>query len=146
MLKENNLRPAKGSRRAKHRLGRGQGSGTGCTSGKGHKGDKSRSGRKEKQYFEGGQTPLTRRVPKRGFHNPFRKEYQIVNVGDLASIDVGENEIDVKVLFDNGLVHSPARPVKILGGGEIDKPLTIKADAYSQSAREKLKSAKATVR
>lgn len=146
MLKANNIKAGKGARRKTVRLGRGQGSGTGCTAGKGNKGDKCRSGRKNKPYFEGGQTTLTRRVPKRGFHNIFRTEFQTVNVGDLAKIDAGDQEIDAKVLFEKGLIHSADRPVKILGGGSIDKAVTIKADAYSQSARDKLKSANATVR
>jgi large subunit ribosomal protein L15 len=146
MMKANGIKPAKGAHRQKSRVGRGQGSGAGCTAGKGNKGARCRRGRRTKAYFEGGQTPLTRRLPKRGFVNVFRKEFQIVNVGDLEGIDSQDQEIDAKVLFANGLIHSPDRPVKILGNGDINKPITIKADAYSQTAREKLKSANATVR
>ncbi len=146
MLKPNTIKPATGARRKRHRVGRGQGSGTGSTAGKGEKGDGSRSGRKNKPYFEGGQTPLTRRIPKRGFVSPFRVAYQIVNVRDLQKIDPEVGEIDAKVMYEKGLVHSPNKPVKVLGDGEIDKAITVKADAYSKSAREKLKAAKATVR
>ncbi len=146
MLKMNNLKPGKGARRRKHRIGRGQGSGTGCTAGKGHKGDKSRSGSRFKAYFEGGQTPIGRRTPKRGFDSPFRKVYQIVNLRDLASIQDIDKEIDAKVLFESGLIHAADAPVKILGTGDIEKPITIKVDAYSQTAREKLKNANATLR
>jgi large subunit ribosomal protein L15 len=146
MLKANTIKPQRGARKSNRRLGRGQGSGRGGTSGKGHKGDKSRSGRKDKTYFEGGQTPITRRIPKRGFTNIFRKRYQVINVGDLAKLDVGGAEIDAKLLAEHGLIHSASLPLKVLGGGEIDKPITVKADAYSESAKEKLKQAKATVR
>ncbi len=146
MLKMNNLKPGRGARRSKDRIGRGQGSGTGCTAGKGHKGDKSRSGSRFKAYFEGGQTPMTRRIPKRGFDSPFRKVYQIVNVKDLASIENQDREIDAQVLFESGLIHRADKPVKVLGMGEIEKAITVKADAYSKSARQKLKNANATLR
>jgi large subunit ribosomal protein L15 len=146
MLKLNNLKPGRGARRAPVRRGRGPGSGSGGTAGRGHKGDRARSGTSVRVYFEGGQTPLTRRSPKRGFTSPFKVRYQIVNVGDLAKIEAGEKEIDAKVLYEHGLIHSPDKPVKILGGGELDRQLVVKADAYSASAREKLKMSKATVR
>jgi large subunit ribosomal protein L15 len=146
MLKLNNLKPGRGARRSSVRRGRGPGSGSGGTAGRGHKGDRARSGTTVRVYFEGGQTPLTRRSPKRGFTSPFKVCYQIVNVGDLSKIDVGDKEIDAKVLYEHGLIRSPDKPVKILGGGELDKQLVVKADAYSASAREKLKMSKATVR
>jgi len=146
MLKMNTIKGAPGARKKRHRVGRGPGSGTGCTAGKGNKGDGSRSGRKNKPYFEGGQTPLTRRIPKRGFVKPFRVHYQIVNVRDLQKLDVSAGEVNAQTLYENGIVHSPNLPVKILGAGDIDKAFTVKADAYSRSAREKLKAAKATVR
>jgi large subunit ribosomal protein L15 len=146
MIKMNSLRAAAGARRKKRRIGRGTGSGAGCTSGHGNKGEKCRSGAKVKAYFEGGQTPLTRRLPKRGGTKRTTKGFQTVNVGALAKLGVHDKEIDAKVLHEMGLVHSAEEPVKVLGMGEIDKPITIKADAYSRAAREKLRVAKATVR
>jgi len=114
--------------------------------GRGNKGDGSRSGRKHKTYFEGGQTPLTRRVPKRGFENIFRKRYQIVNLRDLAAVASHEGEIDAKVLHAQGLIHSADLPVKVLGTGDAGRPLAVKADAFSKAAQEKLKPVKATTR
>jgi large subunit ribosomal protein L15 len=142
MISLNTLSPAPGSKKNTKRLGRGQGSGQGCTAGRGNKGDGSRSGRKQKTYFEGGQTPMTRRIPKKGFHNPFSTRYQIVNIGQLEKADVADKEIDAAWFYNNGLVHSLLDPVKILGNGEFSKKLTIKADAFSKSAREKIEKAK----
>ena len=142
MLKLNNLKPYPGSRKTAKRVGRGTGSGSGSTSGRGNKGDGSRSGAYTKFYFEGGQTPLTRRIPKRGFISPFRVSYQIVNVNSLESIDTNGKEITVEVLHENGLIHEIDRPVKILGNGEITKAVTIKAHSFSKSAREKIEKAK----
>lgn len=142
MLKLNELQPAVGSRKNKKRIGRGTGSGTGSTAGKGNNGDKARSGSFTKFYFEGGQTPLTRRIPKRGFTNIFRKEYQIVNVSELEKLENVDKEITVEFLHKSGLVHEVDRPVKILGNGELTKTLTIKVNAFSKTAREKIEKAK----
>lgn len=141
MLKMNNLKPAPGSHRKTKRLGRGTASGQGKTGGHGEDGDKSRSGSYQKFYFEGGQTPLTRRVPKVGFHSPFKKEFQIVNVGSLEEIDVGGRDVTAEVLREFGLIHDVAEPVKVLGTGELTKALTFKVNAYSKSAKEKIEKA-----
>jgi large subunit ribosomal protein L15 len=142
-MKMNELKPAPGASRRAFRVGRGQGSGNGCTAGRGNNGHKARSGSTGKAYFEGGQTPLSRRIPKRGFVSPFKIEYQVVNVGEIEAIDSQGKEIDAKVLFENGLIHSLELPIKILGNGTITKTVSVKADAYSKSAREKLKIPKA---
>jgi len=141
MLKLNNLKPSAGSHRETKRLGRGTGSGQGSTGGHGNNGDKSRSGAYQKFYFEGGQTPLTRRIPKVGFHSPFKKEYQIVNVGSLEEADVGVSEINAEVLRGLGLVHEASKPVKILGSGDLTKALVFRVDACSKVAREKIEKA-----
>jgi large subunit ribosomal protein L15 len=141
MLKMNNLKPAPGSNRPTKRLGRGTASGQGKTAGHGENGDGSRSGSYQKFYFEGGQTPLTRRVPKVGFHSPFKKEFQIVNVGSLEEIDVGGREVTAEVLREFGLIHDVTEPVKMLGTGEFTKALTFKVNAYSKSAKEKIEKA-----
>ena len=142
MLKLNELKPAAGSRKKSKRIGRGTGSGTGCTAGKGNNGHRARSGSSNKYYFEGGQTPLTRRIPKRGFTNIFRQEYQIVNVGDLEKMEQSDKEITIEMLHENGLIHEIDRPVKILGNGELTKNISIKVHAFSKSAREKIEKAK----
>jgi large subunit ribosomal protein L15 len=142
MLKLNELKPAAGSKKRRKRIGRGTGSGTGCTAGKGNNGYKARSGANNKYYFEGGQTPLTRRLPKRGFTNIFRTEYQIVNISDLEKLENTEEEISVAFLHKNGLVHEVDRPVKILGNGELTKKVSVKVHAYSKTAREKIENAK----
>lgn len=142
MLKLNELKPMPGAVRKSKRLGRGTGSGTGSTSGKGNNGDRARSGSKAKLYFEGGQTPLTRRIPKRGFINPFKIEYQIVNVGNIEAADIKDTEVTIEVLHKLGLIHEVDRPVKILGNGDFNKALTIKAHAFSKSALEKIEKAK----
>jgi large subunit ribosomal protein L15 len=142
MLKLNEIKPVRGSRKTKKRIGRGTGSGTGCTAGKGNNGHKARSGSTNKSYFEGGQTPLTRRIPKRGFVNIFRTTYQIVNVAELDKVESNEKEITVTILHQNGLIHEVNKPVKILGNGEITKSIIIKAHAFSKSAREKIEKAK----
>jgi large subunit ribosomal protein L15 len=141
MLKLNNLKPSAGSHRETKRLGRGTASGQGKTAGHGSNGDKSRSGSYQKFYFEGGQTPLTRRIPKVGFHSPFKKEFQIVNVGMLEEADVGGTEVTAEVLRRLGLIHEAGKPVKILGSGELTKALVFRVDAYSKSAREKIEKA-----
>ena len=132
------LRPAKGTKHAKKRVGRGPGSGTGKTSGRGHKGQGSRSGGGVRPGFEGGQMPLTRRVPKRGFHNPFRTTYTPVNLDGLGLFEAGQ-EVSPDLLREKGLLGRGL--VKILGRGELDKPLTVKAHGFSRSAREKIEAA-----
>ncbi len=139
-MKLHDLSPAKGSRRSPKRLGRGPGSGTGKTAGKGHKGQKSRSGYSRRLGFEGGQMPLIRRVPKRGFTNIFRKEVEVVNLRDLSEL---EGEVTPELLAKKGLVRR-GRPVKILGDGEIAAALVIKAHHFSGSARTKIEAAGGT--
>jgi len=138
----NNLRPPKGAKHSKKRVGRGQGSGNGKTAGRGHKGAQSRSGYKFKRGFEGGQMPLHRRVPKRGFHNPFRVEYEVVNVDDLAAkFDVGA-VITPEVLRERGMIASGGkRPVKVLARGDVGKALTVRAHKFSGKAAEKIAAA-----
>ena len=139
----NNLRPPKGAKHAKKRIGRGQGSGHGKTASRGHKGAKSRSGFKHKRGFEGGQMPLHRRIPKRGFHNPFREEYEVVNLDTLAErFDAGV-EVTPEVLKARGLVRSDIR-VKVLARGEIGKALTVRAHKFSGKAAEKIAAAGGT--
>src|SRR5262245_9149586 len=137
----NNLRPPKGAKHVTKRIGRGQGSGSGKTAGRGHKGAKSRSGFKFKRGFEGGQMPLHRRVPKRGFHNPFRVEYEVVNLDQLAArFDAGA-VVTPEALRELGLVSGGAGKVKVLARGEIDKQLTVRAHKFSGKAAEKIAAA-----
>jgi large subunit ribosomal protein L15 len=132
-----NLRYAPRSRKPRKRLGIGEGSGHGGTSTKGHKGQLSRAGTKTNPWFEGGQMPLQRRLPKRGFTNIFRTEYQVVNVEGLARLqDVAE--VTPAVLFERGLVDKKNQPVKILGDGNLEKALVVHAHAFSKSAQEKI--------
>lgn len=133
------LRPVPGSRKNRKRVGRGPGSGYGSQCGKGHKGQKARSGYKSRAWNEGGQMPLSRRLPKRGFTNIFKKEYQIVNLVSLIKLEV--DVIDRDVLLNSGLISKKQVPFKILGNGEVDKPLTVKANAFSKPAREKIEKA-----
>ena len=134
------LKPTKGSISETKRIGRGNGSGQGRTAGKGHKGYQSRSGTKNRFHFEGGQTPLMRRLPKRGFSNyGFRKEVQIVNLERIVSLNV--KKIDVDILFKRGVIKKTDIPVKILGNGDITSPLEITADMFSKTAVEKLEKA-----
>src|SRR5437762_3508421 len=136
-----NLKPPKGAKHSKKRVGRGQGSGQGKTAGRGHKGAKSRSGFKFKRGFEGGQMPLHRRVPKRGFHNPFRIEYEIVNLDTLAAkFDVG-TVVTPELLRERGVVARGVRPVKILGRGDVGKAFTVHAHKFSGKAAEKIAAA-----
>ena len=137
----NNLRPPQGAKHAKKRIGRGQGSGNGKTAGRGHKGAKSRSGFKFKRGFEGGQMPLHRRVPKRGFHNPFRVEYEVVNLDTLASKFDAGTVITPELLRERGLVPGGKSPIKILARGDISKKLTVRAHKFSGKASEKLQAA-----
>lgn len=133
------IKPADGSRHSRRRVGRGQGSGTGKTAGKGMKGQKSRAGYKRRAWFEGGQMPLQRRVPKRGFKNPFKTTYEVVNLGDLQKVT--ESEIDKKVLAEVGLIRSEKNLVKLLGDGEIKRKLNVTVDAFSSSARQAIEDA-----
>jgi large subunit ribosomal protein L15 len=126
---------------AKKRIGRGQGSGNGKTAGRGHKGAKSRSGYKFKRGFEGGQMPLHRRVPKRGFHNPFRVEYEVVNLDTLAERFEAGTVVTPALLLERGLVSGGKRLVKVLGRGEVGKALTVHAHKFSGKAAEKIASA-----
>ena len=138
-MKLDDLRPAEGSSRKSRRIGRGNGSGWGCTAGRGNNGQKARAGYSRRFGFEGGQMPLYRRVPKRGFKNPFRVEYDIVNVGDLARIEA--EVITVEEMKKSGLVRINADLVKILGEGDLEKPVTVEAHRFSQTAREKIEKA-----
>src|SRR5438876_12347798 len=140
----NSLRPPKGAKHPKKRIGRGQGSGNGKTAGRGHKGAKSRSGFKFKRGFEGGQMPLHRRVPKRGFHNPFRVEYEVVNLDTLATRFDAGTVITPDVLRDHGLIAGGARLVKVLARGDVSKALTIHAHKFSGKAAEKIAAAGGT--
>jgi large subunit ribosomal protein L15 len=138
-LKLGELKSPEGSTRNRKRLGRGPGSGTGGTSGKGHKGHQARSGYRRKAYHEGGQMPLIRKLPKRGFHNPGRVSYQTVNLRRLAK--VAESEITMDVALATKLLSSRGKPYKILGDGEIDRAVVVHAHAFSKTAREKIERA-----
>ena len=136
-----NLKPPKGAKHAKKRIGRGQGSGNGKTAGRGHKGAKSRSGYKFKRGFEGGQMPLHRRVPKRGFFNPFRVEYAVVNLDLLGLKFEAGTVVTPELLQERGLVPGSARRVKVLARGEVGKALTVRAHKFSGKAAEKIAAA-----
>ena len=137
----NTLRPPKGMKHPKKRIGRGQGSGTGKTAGAGHKGQKSRSGYKFKRGFEGGQMPLHRRVPKRGFHNPFRVEYEVVNLDTLGlRFDAG-TVVTPELLREHGIVSAKTGLIKVLGRGDVGKALTVHAHKFSGKAAEKIAAA-----
>ena len=135
-MKLGELKPAKGSKKKRKRLGCGPGSGTGKTCGRGHKGQKSRSGAKIPAWFEGGQMPLQRRVPKRGFTNIFRVTRQVVNVRELEQrFDAGA-EINADTLLEEGLIRNLRQPIKLLGDGELNKALKITVHACSKKAKE----------
>ncbi|MFT5369627.1 MAG: large subunit ribosomal protein L15 [Candidatus Latescibacterota bacterium] len=136
-MKLGNLAPPKGAVRKSKRLGIGVGSGTGKTAGKGHKGQKSRSGAKHRAWFEGGQMPLHQRLPKVGFNNPFGTVYQVVNLDDLARKELS-GEITPSVLKQAGLISSKTRPIKILGRGDVSLVMQVKVQAISASAAEKI--------
>jgi large subunit ribosomal protein L15 len=136
-MKLHELQPAFGSTKAPKRLGRGIGSGLGKTSGKGHKGAKARSGGGKRPGFEGGQMPLTRRLPKRGFTNIFGKEYAIVNVSALNCFEDG-TVITNEALIEAGLIKKELDGVKVLGGGELTKKLTVNVDKVTESAKQKI--------
>ena len=139
----NNLKPKKGARHAKKRVGRGPGSGHGKTAGRGEKGQKSRSGYSRMLGFEGGQMPLHRRLPKRGFHNIFKKTHAVVNVSDLERFDNGAT-IDENALRGAGLVKGAADGIKILGDGELTKKLNVQATKFSAPARKQIEAAGGT--
>ena len=134
-----NLKPPPGSTQSRKRVGRGPGSGLGKTSGKGNKGHKARTGGGTNPGFEGGQMPLYRRLPKRGFTNPFRIENQIVNLSDLKK--VSSTDLSPETLYSAGLIGKPEAPVKLLGTGDADRAYTIRGVAFSASARTKIEAA-----
>lgn len=134
-----NLKPAEGSKTSRKRVGRGTGSGLGKTSGRGHKGQGQRSGSKRRRGFEGGQMPLHRRLPKRGFTNIHRRVFQIVNVTDLSRCE--SDQISPETLVNAGLIKKSGGPVKILANGEVTKAFTVKAAAFSKTAAEKIEKA-----
>jgi len=136
-----NLKPAQGSKHSKKRVGRGQGTGQGVQAGRGHKGAKSRSGYKFKRGFEGGQMPLHRRVPKRGFHNLFRTEYAVVNLDVLEKRFAAGTVITPELLMEARLVPNSRRPIKVLARGDISKQLTVRAHKFSGKASEKIAAA-----
>jgi large subunit ribosomal protein L15 len=140
MVKIHDLSPLKGSRKVKKRIGRGPGSGHGKTSCRGHKGQKSRSGGSIPPGFEGGQMPLQRRLPKRGFTNIFKKHYALINIRDLKQFDP-KSDLDIAALKNAGLLKRVRDRVKLLGDGEISHPIMIRVNKVSKTAREKIESA-----
>ena len=142
-MKLDSLSPVKGSVSKRKRIGRGYGSGLGKTSGRGHKGAGQRSGNKKRAWFEGGQMPLARRLPRRGFTNIFKEKYQIVNLGNISDIKDG-SVIDPVFLKNSGLIRSSLKPVKILGNGELNKEVHITATVFSKSAKHKIEKAGGT--
>lgn len=143
-MKLHELKPAEGSRKERNRVGRGTGSGNGKTSGKGHKGQNARSGGGVRPGFEGGQTPLFQRLPKRGFTNINRKEFAIVNLEALNRFEEG-TEVTPELLVETGLVSKLNAGLKVLGNGKIDKKLTVRAHKFSSSAKEAIEAAGGTV-
>ena len=143
-----NLKYAKGSRKNRKRVGRGEGSGHGGTSTRGMNGQMSRSGSKHKAWFEGGQMPLQRRIPKFGFTNIFRVEFQVVNISSLEkhAEKFGSDVVTIEVLKKNGLVSNSKRPVKILGQGDLKAKLQIEVNAFSNSAKEKIEKAGGSIK
>jgi len=139
-MKLHELSPPKGAKKARKRVGRGVGSGQGKTAGRGSKGQKSRSGGGVRVGFEGGQMPIQRRLPKRGFTNIFRKQWAVVNVRDLTRFEAG-SVVDARAMVDAGLVRSSRLGVKLLAQGEISHPLTVKVGRCSKAAREKIQAA-----
>ncbi|HAN86318.1 MAG: 50S ribosomal protein L15 [Bacillota bacterium] len=140
-MKLHELQPAAGAKRAPKRVGRGTGSGHGKTAGRGSKGQLSRSGGGKGPGFEGGQTPLYRQLPKRGFTNKYKVEYAVVNVSDLERVFEAGDEVDRDALREKGLVKGHDALVKVLGDGELTKSLTVRADKFSESAMSKIKAA-----
>jgi large subunit ribosomal protein L15 len=144
MMSLHKIRPPKGAKHAKKRVGRGPGSGHGHTASRGHKGAQSRSGFSFKRGFEGGQMPLHRRVPKRGFHNPFRVEYAVVNLDTLAEVFEAGSSVTPELLRERGLVRESRKRIKVLGRGDITKKLSVQAHKFSGSAAEKIAAAGGT--
>lgn len=145
MLKLNNLSPSEGSRKNKKRVGRGPGSGHGKTAARGHKGARSRSGYSAKPGFEGGQMPLHRRLPKRGFHNIFKTEYVIVSLTDLDRFDGGVT-VNRETLLEAGIIKKHDGPIKVLANGEIATGITLDVDKVSKGAREKIEAAGGSIK
>jgi len=143
ILTLSSLSPAAGSTQARKRVGRGPGSGLGKTSGKGHKGHKARTGGSTNPGFEGGQMPMYRRLPKRGFTNPFRVEAQVVNLLDLKKVSAAE--VSPETLYSAGLIGKPDSPVKLLGTGDADRAYTVRGVALSAPARAKIEAAGGTI-
>ena len=141
-MKLNSLSPINGSTKSRKRVGRGHGSGLGKSAGRGDKGAGQRSGFKRRAWFEGGQMPLARRLPMRGFHNLFKKDFQIVNINRIEAL--GLKEVNAEILKENGLIRSALKPVKILGNGEMKSKIDITATVFSQSAKEKIEKAGGT--
>ncbi|MBE9531943.1 MAG: 50S ribosomal protein L15 [Proteobacteria bacterium] len=139
------LSPPKGAVRKRKRIGRGNASGWGRNAGRGEKGQKSRAGSGVRPGFEGGQMPLQRRMPKRGFHNNFRIENRIVNLADIARLYKADEVVDAATLIDKGLLRTGKTPVKVLGDGELSFALTVKADKFSKTAVDKIKAAGGSV-
>ncbi|MBR6593700.1 MAG: 50S ribosomal protein L15 [Clostridia bacterium] len=139
-MKLHELSPAQGSAKARYRKGRGPGSGNGKTAGRGHKGQNARSGGGVRPGFEGGQLPIYRRLPKRGFNNHFAKEYAIINVGRLNEFDEG-SVINVQTLLECGMINKALDGLKVLGNGELTKKLTVEASVFSATAKEKIEAA-----
>ncbi|HEY1307501.1 MAG TPA: 50S ribosomal protein L15 [Vicinamibacterales bacterium] len=135
------LKPSEGSKKNKKRVGRGHGTGQGAQAGRGHKGAQSRSGFKFKRGFEGGQMPLHRRIPKRGFHNRFRVEYAVVNLDALSERFEAGTVVTPELLRERGLVHGTSRQIKVLARGDIAKKLTVRAHKFSGKAAEKIAAA-----
>ena len=139
-MKLHELSPAQGSAKSRYRKGRGPGSGNGKTAGRGHKGQNARSGGGVRPGFEGGQLPIYRRLPKRGFNNHFAKEYAIINVGKLNEFDEG-SVINVQTLLECGILNKALDGLKVLGNGELTKKLTVEAAIFSATAKEKIEAA-----
>jgi len=141
-MKLNSLSPVDGSTKTRKRVGRGHGSGLGKSAGRGDKGAGQRSGFKRRTWFEGGQMPLARRLPMRGFNNLFKREFQIVNIDSIEAL--GLKEVNAQILAENGLIRSALEPVKILGNGEMKSKIDITATVFSQTAKEKIEKAGGT--
>ena len=138
----NSLSPLNGSTKSRKRVGRGHGSGLGKSAGRGDKGAGQRSGFKRRAWFEGGQMPLARRLPMRGFNNLFKKDFQIVNINRIEAL--GLKEVNAQILKENGLIRSALKPVKILGNGDMKSKIDITATVFSKSAKEKIEKAGGT--
>ena len=141
-MKLNSLSPINGSTKSRKRVGRGHGSGLGKSAGRGDKGAGQRSGFKRRAWFEGGQMPLARRLPMRGFHNIFKKGFQIVNINRIEAL--GLKEVNAQILKEKGLIRSALKPVKILGNGDMKSKIDITATVFSKSAKEKIEKAGGT--